>query len=85
MHRIFLGERVPLSKKPKQKKKREEQMVNKKLKEVIQYFNCTGEITIITKECVLTYEIAELDGEILNKKVRSSQSDSGHLTVWMEL
>ena len=79
MHRIFLGERVPLS------KKREEQMVNKKLKEVIQYFNCTGEITIITKECVLTYEIAELDGEILNKKVRSSQSDSGHLTVWMEL
>ena len=60
-------------------------MVNKKLKEIIQYFNCTGEITIITKEGTLTYAIADLDQEILNKKVRSSQSDSGHLTVWMEL
>lgn len=61
-------------------------MVEKKLKEVIQYYNnYQGKITIITKDGIIGSSTHNVTAEMLEKKVRSSQLNCGHLTVWMEL
>lgn len=67
------------------RKENKNNMTNKKLREIIEYFHCDGEVTIITKDKIMLVPIHEIAPEILEKEVRSSQSDCGHLTVWMEV
>lgn len=60
-------------------------MSEKRLKEVIRYFNYKGKITIITKDEVIDLSTEDIENEMLQKKVRSSQLNCGHLTIWMEI
>lgn len=59
-------------------------IVNKKLKEVLHYFNYTGTVTFITKDKTTILHTDTLDSEKLNKRVGSCQLNCGQLVVWLE-